>query len=83
MADKKIYRRIKGSTGDVVSIFDSHTNRFIPADEDNADYAAYLVLLAQGKALLLDDGEALPGGVTDADVKPDLPLLGVELSKAR
>ena len=80
MADKKVYRTVKGSNGAVVSIYDSHTETFIPVDTENADYQLHLLLLAQNKALLLDAGAALPVGVVDADVKPNQPKLGVEPS---
>lgn len=80
MADKKVYRRVKDGAGNVVSLFDSWSSKFIPVDADNADYQKHLLLISQSKALLLDAGESLPAGVTDADVQPSLPKLGIESS---
>lgn len=73
MANKRVYRNIKFD-GNNVGIRDPHTERCIPLDAENADYIEYLRLISQDKALALDVGEALPGGVTDTPLGTHYPV---------
>lgn len=64
----RIYRKVYEADGTTLaSLRDELTTEFIPLDPDNRHYAKYLALTALNRALALDEGEALPNGVTATD----------------
>lgn len=67
MALKRVYRRIFDGTT-LVGLRDELTQKLIPLHPLNADYVMYLAL--GNEAVTLNEGEALPTGVTAGDIRP-------------